>query len=659
MLQFKNYIENKENLYDFENLILEFMDSENFVPKNGIWAKSNGGWSYYFDVEGDNCEDLHSGSGSEYKGRCYQLNLSGDPNRSTSISFYRGGSVSDSGRGVQINLTKTILRAISEFIEKKKPRYFSWSPVLKTKVNPVLRRIINQDARGKLYDKFFVDKYFPEYVPIGPKHWTSRENYEKFYVPYGYSPIPENITKNSQRSEKMQVIENLENFKLGNAGEINRRNYERSDAEYRDEMEQARKKQREQEEKVQKVLNDPQQNPDQIKISDLVDVKHSENIGGNETESYTVGIVKEFLMSSPEGPNLSDEKLSAIVKLSDDDGESFYGPSKTIPLSELKKETPDSKQEREEKNRRKLEILLRNPELNPNKISENDQILIFMPRNPTANGNGLMGTVEKIVFKKDYSQGELYAKIKWDESTIEKMRSMDAYRSPSDLVTLKYLIKNTPDAQREIERKKREIEIENQISRRQRLHSRRSRHDQDMAERLTQTPEEIERLTNHPSNPNRIKPNDFVKITAGYNRNKKGTVISVRSYAYDENRLVVSVKLHRSYRIVSEPLYNIEKDMSENAVRIQNRQRRRQEIGSMSRGFQIGDMVRVTSGRYRDKTGRILSFRLVNNVLSAVLTPLEGRNFSVKIDFIERTNSHGLPEANLNFKQYVSIVESV
>ena len=652
MKSFHLFHENK----DIE-LFIEAIDIENFQPKDGEWSHSSYGSTYKFNIEGDDCSDC-PGYKSRNNEKCYSVSFSSSAG-DVSIGFSRCGSYSDANKNVQWALSKSILKAVIEYIDQKQPKSFSWSPVYKTKENPVQGRIVNADARKKLYSKFFARYLFPDkYVPISDAYWVSTKEYLSKYVSDGYAPIPENLTKDSTASEKSAAAEQMIAKTKENRENIERAEAARRQEEYRRQREEEERRRREQEEMLQRSIEDLRYNPNQVKQDDIVVIirppEGEANFRYRDEYAYKIAKLERFY--------LTEDVLYARVRFASEDSDSmeFTGSTIEVPAKNLKKEDETSKRERENRIAEKLNSLLSNPEYNPNGIKEGDEVISYV--SPNSRDNNFVGVVKKITYSKSYYGTEytLLAKIEWNEESINRLNSI--YRDPSSPARIKNLFKNTEENRNEIRRKIRSHEVESQASRnRDRIQRRRQRDEYVASRTSNQSPEEIQSLVNHPNNPQNLKINDFVKINpiGWYNRryrNKKGTIVSLRKDPYDETRIKIGVAIHRTHRVAEFYANELERDTSENAARIQTRQRRRQEVSQLSRGFNIGDNVRVTRGRYNGKTGTILNFRLVNGILSAIIAS-EERNFSVKIDFIERLQSP-LPEMNLTFKNYISIIES-
>jgi len=662
MKNFRSFHENK----DLE-LFLEAVDIENFQPLDGQWTHGSWGSSYIFNVEGDDCEDC-----TDYKnrnsGRCYALSFAPHSDN-VSISFTRCSTTSDSSKNVHWAFAKTVLKAVIEYVDLKNPKSFSWLPVGKSKANKVTNRVENRDARRKLYSKFFERYLFPDkYVPVTSTSWVSRKEYDSNYVPVGYPAIPESLNKESSASEKSKAVEEIHK-KIGeNRTNIARAENERREQEIRRQREEEERRIREEEERLRRAIDDTEINPNLIKEKDIAVVTRNPNsYSGNHVDR--LGKVERIYFrnvfeTNPETREQSSvEKLYARIRFSEfDDNEEFNGASMEIPIAFLAKENEEAKRQREIRSRETLNLLMSNPENNPNNVREGDEVISFI--SPTSTQNGLVGTIRRITHSRSHynTTPTLKAEIDWNEESTQKIRQL-GYNASSP-VFIKNLFKNNEENRREIQRRTRTHEVQSQASRnRERIERRRQRDDYVASRMSNQTPEEIQHLVDHPNNPEHLKINDFVKINprGWYNRryrDKKGTVVHLRKDPYDDNQVKLGVAIHRTHRVVEFYASELQRDTSENAARIQTRQRRRQEVSQLSRGFNIGDNIKVNRGRYNGKIGTILNFRLVNGILSAIIAS-EDRNFSVKIDFIERLqNPHGLPEMNLTFKDYMTILES-
>ena len=425
--------------------------------------------------------------------------------------------------------------------------------------------------------------------------------------------------------------------------------------------------------KLQELLADRRSNPNDIKVGDEVAYRSRRG----DMNVFT-GTVEDLNFKKDYG----DYKL--LVKINWDD-------SSKISMSHAGTEF-DSYVNLENVSKAsvykdKLASLISDRTANPSGIKVGDQVITFLASDPTHRHNGMVGKVREIMYQEGYNWSgtandyKLLAFVEWDERSATSLGA-----NQNRAVDAKSLILNNADVNNRIQSATRGHQVQQQVDRNRERHERRLRDDEELRQSQevgmsSQTPEELERLVNHSSNPQKIRPGDFVKVNSWRRglRNKKGLVVALFSSSYDRDLIYVKIKIHRSDRVATTlQISSVERDTSATAARIQNRQARRDSVSSLSRGFNIGDRVKITRGRYNQRTGRILNFRLTaNDALSAIIVSDQGTtevggthqpfpNFSVNINFVERlqgtptqtSNPNSLPESNLTFSSYLKIFES-
>lgn len=632
MLNFKDFL----FLTDLE-LIFEAV--EDHQPLHGRWerplATHSGSNSYRFNVSGDNCGDEAN--------PCYKVNVNGNPAEGVTISFYRAGSTADAHKGVGLEVFKGVLKALSEYVTTHRPAKLGWSAVSKSVPNPVSGKIQNPEARAHVYEGWALRHLFPDKYVGMQGQWIRRDLYEKNYVSNGYPPVPEGVTGDSPASVKARALEAMKEQAAANREQIRLRELERErqEAEERRREEERRRQEaerRRQEEERRRAemlanaIDDPAQNPNGIREGDTVYVVNPDP--NNYWENHIGRVERMQLGGRYRYGDEDDDRLHAYVQFAEDDqDQDFRGRNEYILVTKLKKETPEAAAERERMRRERLAALINDPQQNPNGVQEGDQIVTFMRDNHQSAQSGLLGRLRR--FEKSRWGNDLHAYIDWDDHAREVL----GHRSTHAISNLQYLFKATPEEMERIRRERRGREIEDEVERRRELAQRRQR---DLAQPEA-ADEETQALINHPDNPQRLKPGDYVTATGGWpwrNRGRKGVIVSMRK-PYWGDGVEIYVRFHNSR---AEPSRyrpsDLERDESPEAAAMQTRRQqqlaRQQAIAASSGGRQIGDQVTIQSGRHRGKSGRILSFRRSGATVSAVVATMDG-NVVVNI------NSLGAP----------------
>ena len=425
--------------------------------------------------------------------------------------------------------------------------------------------------------------------------------------------------------------------------------------------------------KLQELLADRRSNPNDIKVGDEVAYRSRRG----DMNVFT-GTVEDLNFKKDYG----DYKLLVKINWNDDSKLSMRNAG-----TELDSYVNLENVSKASVYKDKLASLISDRTANPSGIKVGDQVITFLASDPTHRHNGMVGKVREIMYQEGYNWSgtandyKLLAFVDWDERSATSLGA-----NQNRAVDAKSLILNNADVNNRIQSATRGHQVQQQVDRNRERHERRLRDDEELRQSQevgmsSQTPEELERLVNHSSNPQKIRPGDFVKVNSWRRglRNKKGLVVALFSSSYDRDLIYVKIKIHRSDRVATTlQISSVERDTSATAARIQNRQARRDSVSSLSRGFNIGDRVKITRGRYNQRTGRILNFRLTaNDALSAIIVSDQGTtevggthqpfpNFSVNINFVERlqgtptqtSNPNSLPESNLTFSSYLKIFES-
>jgi hypothetical protein len=477
-----------------------------------------------------------------------------------------------------------------------------------------------------------------------------------------------------------------------NRQEIERRERERQEAEYRrqEQERQAReaeiRRQREEaearrQEFMRQALENPEKNPNGIQKDDVVYILNpTHDDWGMENR---LGQVMGFQFGSYRyGGSDESEPIHAIVQFTDDEEDTgdngFNGRRGYIALDRLKKESPEGRADRERRKQERVQAALASPEKNPHGIQQGDDIISWMPDSIGSKQNGLRGKVREIEVDR---WSNITAKVDWTPEAAEVLRS-DRYSS-TDVNNLSFGVANlrkaTPETVEEIRRKIREHEIEQRVtSGRERWQSR-TRHagtqeeePEDQLATPPATPEDD--LTNHPGNPLHLKVGDLVKLRnpPRWGRQSRrshfnGTLVRLeKPYWGDSTNLTGYIKFHGSnaqpYRVwnVADEIDRDESEETRNLMAQQQvRQQRARTAVSSTGGHNIGDTVTVVNGRHRGKSGRIVNFRRAGANMNALIAPLDGEDFSVNINMLQPPATTQPPAAeSFSFRDYLMYFES-
>lgn len=604
---------------DFDQL---FEALEDHQPLDGKWIvpldNNVSSHVYKFNVPGDDCGTKNI--------PCYSVNIYGNPTENVSISWKRKDSYEDQYLGVGKIVFKGVLSALKEYILAKNPAKISWTAISKSTPHPETGKITNPQARAHVYDGWAVRHIFPDkYIGLDGK-WIRRDLYDKEYVDNGYPPVPEEVNADSSSRDKIHALEQMKEKIKANRDEIDRKANERQQAEEErrrieqeilraEEQRQRAERIRIEEEELQAVINDVQKNPNGIKKEDIVSQPDNSN-------RPFPGKVTNFQKYYDDDYQLA---LRALVDFArDEEDEDFsHGNKFWVDAKQLHKETPEISAAREQRRQEDLATFVQNPEFNPHGIQEGDDIVTFMEDHPNSEQNGLLGKVKKL--KLNAMKTFMTAFVDWDEHAKEIIGV-----NQNVGVSVKFLRKSTPEERVNIQRKRREHEIEQQVQ------TNRERQER----RIPQEPEinsDIEELINHPANPQHLKPGDLVIVTGYQNRGRKGSIVSLEKPYYSSDHVSAYIKFHgsraaRPTRVWS--LGDLEKDTTSTATAIQTRQQQQRDrqirLSTATNGLQIGDVISVATGIHRGKEGRIVSFRTSGQNVSAIVATTEGQ-FSVNI----------------------------
>jgi hypothetical protein len=545
---------------------------------------------------------------------CYKVTIGGNPADGVSVSFDRGGSYQDNRGGFGPAVFKALFKALSEYVKTLKPANISWSPVSRSSVNPKLGIVTNPEARKHVYDKWAVRNLFPDYVGM-ENQWIRRNIYDSEYVPNGYPPIPKDINSESPPPKKVEAIQLMRTAAEANRNEIARFADDRRRQEYeRENRERSERDQRAREVRerfLRTALEDEQINPNHVQKSDIVYVVDP----SNNSES-SLGRIEDFSGSSAE-----DFKADVEFAINDEDdftAHRGYRHHVSIKLNRLKKETPAGLAERQHVRQQAIIAAINDPQKNPNRVNEGDNVITHIGENPTSEQNGLLGKITQLIL----DNGTLKAKVDWDEHAKQIL----GYRSTTP-IHITFLYKATPEEQERIQKIRRDHEVEQQIQ---------TNRERRQAQSQVQAGAEF---LNHPNNPEHFIPGDHV-IVNDYGTSHKGVIDFIKQDQYNPEQLMATVRHRTNNSLRRWVLSRLSRDTSEEAItrqqRMQQRQQRQQRLSGT--GYNIGDNVTVTGGLNRGKSGRIIDFRASGENISAIIGGPHG-NFTASIRYLSSVST--------------------
>lgn len=654
----------------------EFENSQEYKePVDGVWNSRQD--AYYFNVPGDPCGECPCYDGSRFndnKPRCYVVNISKTSSKGLngiSVSFKRGqGGYKDENKGVAIQVMGGVAHAMDDYISKNSPDFLTWSPIIGGGKIP--------EARKFIYNRWAAKTLFPDkYVnPDGGNTWYKREIYDEKMVPLGFPPIPENLNSKSARPEKREALNQLKSQYEKNLTQITQNlaseeererererqeiERERQEAErQRQEQEAARRREEEQRlARIQQVVDDPEKNPDALKVGDIVTLRLN-SYGYYDSElKYRIARIKEFVIDETDNPfesGYGDVTLKFKLDFADYDDSTFrytgpeslkrmgwnnwagsyYHRNKTYPVTDFEKETEEKYSARNATRLESIKSAIDDPAKNPNNIQIGDRVITKVPNN--LNYSGFTGVLNTFDLN---SRTSLRARVIWDEGV----------NAPDSLIAnISYVFKETPEMVADISRQKREIEVDAQVRRNLQRSERRT-----SSLRSNSSSEEMQALINDSSNPLKLKIGDHI-VYAGYlsvpDRSRrwgphKLIVTDLENWAWSGEgyRVYIQAKLfgsrsNKTYDIQARD-QNISRDESPEAqASLARQQRQQQQIQQMQNAtFRIGDSVEVLRGVHRGKTGRIVNITGLSSGGRATIAPLDlsQSNFTVAFSSLRK-----------------------
>ena len=613
MNRFLDYVY-EQNFFTVEDSAYFFIEAteqqiKDYKPKDGKWVglDSNRGATFFFNVEGDSC-------GTPQR-PCYHVSISGDdhdPNYGVSIAFQRGSSYGESQQDVPAGVLLAVQKAIYDYVIERNPAAIRWSPVLKQSrppkkiddVGPTGKPSFEDDTppcpkdkdgnekcrtkeekfqlylqkwsqrRKQIYENLTKQALFPNrYVSMEENSWIRRDAYDKLYVPHGYPALPEGLTDESSPAEKTRALEKMREDKRANYASIRRQDLYTAVAEFsRKEREESDKKRRERKlEKLKSFLEDEKQNPEKLKVGDVVELRvPADSIDDLERDDVTGaywrnntgltryfkqqkslygfdlrGKVEDFEIRDRDGDadNSPDENSVLYAKLStsneDDiyDPDSFSGTRVVFPVRDLKNEPSERASNIRTRKQETIDRLIGDRSINPNGLRDGDEVVInsLDPRTRTF---GMVGQIVGVIPVSDrlwnHQSGQyeventLQFKIKWDaEKSLFPDAKALAGGSPERKVSLKqdpfkHLVKLTPAVEEEMKVKKAEtVGLDAAMAARQRMERQLGR-SETLQRRIAGNLERSRRLIDRADNPQRIKPGDQVRVVTAEEAESEG-----------------------------------------------------------------------------------------------------------------------------------------
>lgn len=661
MLKFNEFF-NSRQIFDAELFIEGVIeDIESHEPLDGHWKTppdAYGQSQYVFNVAGE--EDCSSYS------PCYTVKFYGSTSGTTSISFNRNSSHDDTNLGNQKEVIRGVLKAIIKYVKDTNPIGLDWTPVDKTKVNARTGDYVNKNAREVIYRGWAVRHLFPDKYVGGlniPGHdsniWIRKDIYDKTLVPLGMPPVPEGIHDDAPSGEKMQILSGMNKQLAEKFGGLNSHEKEMLGYEFRNKLSSAayeeytkrketERKRKEEEARIKKeklaaAIVSQEYNPAGLKDGDYVYVK---NVGANLSPELGElrGVIRDF--------QFNDSHLSAQVAFArNDDDNYFNGSVNWIPVNNLMKEGPEHAEKRMLRRRERTEALKHDPGINPGGIDEGDEIITKIEGYPGSRHHGLLGKVKEIFLSRDGRS--LMANVDWTDEAKAVLGS-DSQRP----VHLSNFLKATPENKELILNQKRQHQIDQQVQNTRDRETRRQARQRSYQpiSNSNQTPEQLERLINHPKNPLHLKPGDMIVVGNDWrNSGRRGVILSLQSPHWNDDSISATVKFHGSSARPTNfwSLDNLQRDTSPESqamiARQQQQAARQQRIASAVGGLNVGDTVTVSQGRNRGRSGTIISFRSSGQNVSAVIGARDG-NFTADIRYIQ--NPQPPQTESLSFFQY-------
>jgi len=366
-----------------------------------------------------------------------------------SISFYRCDSTADVGGGFGNQVFLAVQKAIYDYIKARKPYALSWSPVRKSSTQEKMRKE-GGNARGRVYEMLSRAHLFPEYVSYKENHWIRKDLYDKFAVPEGLPKLSDDISKSSTMLNKVSEIKRMrhesKNVSHETISNINDKIYNFGIEDLA----------REKEELLKNVIDDPEQNPNKLRINDLVHLDTNypteyQDFVNDESSHISLlkyinsgrdyGKIVDMSLRSVPWTGGSKEMLLGKVFLVDQGDDAFDNYSNftnyyvQLPLRILEKFKPEIKSER---TKQRFKKLLDDAIKNPLGLDYGTEV-IFLPIKIILQEDRAFGDIFKI--KRFYdSSGSLYYEAEYVKNYFINQdidENFKKYFAPTDIQTLR------------------------------------------------------------------------------------------------------------------------------------------------------------------------------------------------------------------------------
>ena len=621
MKNFTSFLESRdEDLWWYHyDLILEKTEDEiaNVQVKDGRWINLNSGPAQFqFNVEGDDNCSLE---------RCYAVNISGDdhdPFSGVSVAFTRDNKYDDQRLGFGPKVFDGIRKAIYDYIKVRNPAALSWSPIQRTS-RPGEGKANTPEARKNAYEIWSLKALWPNlYVSFVENRWIRRDLYDKHFVPKGYPPVPEGIDKDTAPGIKRKALRAFreEAAKHSGSPKENEASQSLSQEYNRARQEASDRRRREEEQLIQDTLNNPQLNPEGLKVGDEVRVEDVDALLNSEDfesvmGSFAVRRVRRMIQDHEMvGVHGQLDRVRVV------DGKAVgelttQHLSLLIPFKFLKKDNEQAKQERERKRMEDIQRKIHSPVLNPQGLKLGDKIIFL----ENSQYYGAVAQIEKLDYDRHARVAVASIRFLPDEAVLDSARQ-DITPIPDLNLARHTFIKYTPANVQEIKEKEEE--------------------KKRLATRLQNDPRQ---------NPLQLKVGDKVILDMpNVSMGLKGVVAKVTRIFFEDGALVGTLEwIPRESTLVGQYMlsrYGSEmnvtldrpflKKYSPEAIEQLRQQydseaRRQQATATRAatmntQGHDQGDRVRVTAGPMRNTIGNIDNFRVRNNRTYAILNSPRG-----------------------------------
>ena len=643
------------------------IDSGEVVPSNS--------YTYRFNVLGDGCGERNENPCRclSYRGHnptCYSVNISGDPRRVVSISFFRGGEYTDMKITRKMYRKKSdgsvetikvpigpgvfagVMHAVGEYIKTLKPVGMSWTPVEKTDISGAVRaakikrtpeqidkfRSQTVSARKNVYETWSIKNLFPDKFVGIFGNWISRDAYDKNFVPQGFPEVPKTILI-PKRNKDGDIVKNDAGETVYSSIDVNADSDGFVKSKAFEVLSQKINSMSNPFGLLSRIRTDMMQD-----IED--DIERSMQVARRNRAERMAARANELAAdraNNPSGIKVGDiarfnyirrEFAPYALRCFKVLGFSIINERSDQVMAKLQfQKNPTSAEfDIEEESDNQVDLLLLT------KVdSVRDHIKWYKGKIEEKRrsegidykeGDTVIGSIDpmrrelkqrgKVLSFSLRTRGvgslddivfDLRVKVQWDDETVKmwpRFLSSDA-------------------------------EIDADLLRKEKKEDRRAKRDDiekmddgEKEEIKIQTPANLDAILSHPHNRERLKPGDHFMVSHfSVGNKKKGVITSMR---IKNNILYASLRVLNARsgpgvsRAVELPVTYIQRDTSSAANQPSERQQ-----GLDGGNFGIGDKVFVSSGLNYGKSGRIASFRMIRGAQSAVISTDDGQQFTAKV----------------------------